>query len=97
MSVKGIVKRFVSLLQPKTIVTASFNMVKHDSLFSDKVVLVTGGGSGFGYAIANRFISLGAKVIITGRNEEKLKKVNELKMKLEAQIEIKAGYEKHYS
>lgn len=74
MSVKGIVKRFVSLLQPKTIVTASFNMVKHDSLFSDKVVLVTGGGSGFGYAIANRFISLGAKVIITGRNEEKLKK-----------------------
>lgn len=74
MLIKGIIKKFVSLFRPKTIITASFNLVKHDSLLSEKVVLVTGGGSGFGYAIASRFISLGAKVIITGRNEEKLKK-----------------------
>ncbi len=74
MSIKGIVKRLISLFQSKNIITAKFNLVENKLLLSDKVVLVTGGGSGFGYAIAKRFISLGAKVIITGRNEEKLKK-----------------------
>lgn len=74
MSIKGVVKRIVSQFQSKTIVNANFNLLEKESLLSDKIVLVTGGGSGFGYAIASRFILLGAKVIITGRNEEKLKK-----------------------
>ncbi|WP_434503067.1 SDR family NAD(P)-dependent oxidoreductase [Prevotella sp.] len=38
--------------------------------------LVTGGTSGIGLAIARRFKAEGAKVIITGRNFEKLKKVS---------------------
>ena len=69
MSIKGVVKRIVSQFQSKTIVNANFNLLEKESLLSDKIVLVTGGGSGFGYAIASRFILLGAKVIITGRNE----------------------------
>ena len=40
-------------------------------------VLIFGGGSGIGKAIAVRFIEAGAKVIIAGRNEEKLKAVVE--------------------
>jgi len=40
-------------------------------------VLIFGGGSGIGKAIAIRFIEAGAKVIIAGRNEEKLKAVVE--------------------
>lgn len=40
----------------------------------DKVALVTGGSSGIGKAIAERFAREGAKVIITGRHEEPLKK-----------------------
>ncbi|MBL1215258.1 MAG: SDR family oxidoreductase [Ignavibacteriae bacterium] len=39
----------------------------------DKIVLVTGGGSGIGLAIAVKAKSKGAKVIICGRNEDKLK------------------------
>jgi 3-oxoacyl-[acyl-carrier protein] reductase len=74
MSIKGVMKRIISLFQSKIIVKATFNLVEYQSFLADKIVLVTGGGSGFGYAIAKRFVSLGAKVIITGRNEGKLKK-----------------------
>lgn len=42
-------------------------------LFSQKVAIVTGGTSGIGFAIAQKLTSQGAKVIITGRNEAKLK------------------------
>lgn len=74
MSIKRKIKAVVSLFQPKRIVNANFTLRSAGEYLSDKVVLVTGGGSGFGYAIAKRFLECGAKVIITGRNEQKLKK-----------------------
>lgn len=40
--------------------------------FGDKVAVVTGGTSGIGLAIAQELIARGAKVIVTGRNQEKL-------------------------
>jgi NAD(P)-dependent dehydrogenase (short-subunit alcohol dehydrogenase family) len=40
--------------------------------FVKKVALVTGGTSGIGLAIAQELLSQGAKLIITGRNQEKL-------------------------
>jgi len=37
-----------------------------------KVAIITGGGSGIGFAIAQRFVSLGATPVIVGRNQESL-------------------------
>jgi NAD(P)-dependent dehydrogenase (short-subunit alcohol dehydrogenase family) len=41
-------------------------------LLTDKVVLVTGGSSGIGLAVAKRLAAAGAQVIICGRDEQKL-------------------------
>ena len=46
-------------------------------MLEGKVALITGGSGGIGYAIAKQFMDSGAKVIITGTNEEKLKKCQE--------------------
>lgn len=47
------------------------------SRFADKVVVITGAGSGIGAASAQRFAAEGASVVLVGRTEEKLQKVNE--------------------
>ncbi|TEU30872.1 SDR family oxidoreductase [Alkanindiges illinoisensis] len=50
------------------------SIFRHDA-FLDKVIMVTGGGSGIGRATAHELASLGAQVIITGRKPEKLDSV----------------------
>ena len=49
-----------------------------DGDMSKKVAIVTGGGSGLGFAIAKEFTQNGIKTIIVGRDEEKLKTAKEL-------------------
>ena len=38
----------------------------------DKTILITGGASGIGLEAAKQFLAIGAKVIVTGRNQAKL-------------------------
>lgn len=48
-------------------------MLRDDAL-QGKVIVVTGGGSGLGKAMTKYFLELGAKVVITSRDLDKLKK-----------------------
>lgn len=44
-----------------------------DNLLNGQVVLITGGGTGLGRAMAEQFVGYGSKVVIVGRREEVLK------------------------
>lgn len=52
--------------------THTLTSINREASLKGKHVLVTGGGSGIGLAIAQKCLSEGAKVVITGRNETKL-------------------------
>jgi len=45
----------------------------------NKKVLITGASGGIGNSLVEKFDSLGAEIIATGTNEEKLKKLRSLK------------------
>lgn len=46
--------------------------------FSDKIVVITGSGTGIGQAIAKKFAEEGASIIIMGRRKEPLDKTSEI-------------------
>jgi NAD(P)-dependent dehydrogenase (short-subunit alcohol dehydrogenase family) len=48
-----------------------------DDALKGKTIVVTGGGSGLGKAMTTYFLELGARVVITSRDQEKLDKVKQ--------------------
>ena len=57
---------------PTTNVTANITYSSPHETLCGKKIIVTGGGSGIGYAMAKKFKEEGAQVLIAGRNEDKL-------------------------
>jgi NAD(P)-dependent dehydrogenase (short-subunit alcohol dehydrogenase family) len=70
------VKNYILLWQIKPKTMYQKPMLKEDSL-KDMVIVITGGGSGLGKAMTTYFLELGAKVVITSRNIEKLEKAKQ--------------------
>ena len=55
----------------------SIAQISHGSILKNKRVLITGGGSGIGLAIARKCLLEGAQVVITGRRLDKLETVKD--------------------
>lgn len=58
----------------------SFNDKSSNLKFSDKIVVITGSGTGIGQAIAKKFAEKGASIIIMGRRKEPLDKTTDILM-----------------
>jgi citronellol/citronellal dehydrogenase len=57
------------------LIKMAYQSIFRADAFADKVIIVTGGGSGIGRCTAHELASLGAQVVITGRKIEKLEKI----------------------
>lgn len=82
MSVFQILKRAAKYIikgVPVENIYVKIDQIQHGGVLTGRNIMVTGGGHGIGKNIAEKCISEGAKVIIVGRNEDKLKETsNEL-------------------
>lgn len=83
MSIKTYLKRgllYILKGVPQKLIMAQITYLNPNERLKGKKIIITGGGRGLGRAMAEKFLSEGAKVLITGRNEETLKKTaSELK------------------
>lgn len=76
MALKEYLKRGVRFIikgVPVRNITSTIVTLAPNELLKNRCALITGGTSGIGFCIAKAFLDSGATVIITGRNNEKLK------------------------
>lgn len=80
MSLKIYIKRVLKYIVkgvPNNHITVVTKQVSPNNLLKNKRIIVTGGGRGLGYYMAQTCIAEGAEVLITGRNEDRLKESSE--------------------
>lgn len=67
------IAKFILASQPDAFVQVNVGQIQAGNILQGKKIVITGGGSGLDYAMAKKFISEGAEVVISGRNADKLK------------------------
>lgn len=72
MSLKSYIGKALRLFRSKRVVKVP-SVIRSEAMLEGKTVFITGGSGGIGTAIAEKLLSVGANVIISGTNEEKLK------------------------
>ena len=71
MDIKNRIKKF---FLKKELVPIIYQIEK-EKIFENKVALISGGTGGIGLSIAKKLNEVGCKIIITGTNEERIKKI----------------------
>lgn len=71
------VSRYLIKGIPEYKIEKNISFLKPSFQLKEQKILITGGSKGLGLAMAKRFISEGARVTITGRDEKSLKKVSD--------------------
>ena len=71
------IAKFILASQPDAFVQVNVGQIQAGNILQGKKIVITGGGRGLGYAMAKKFISEGAEVVISGRNVDKLKEAAE--------------------
>jgi len=92
----SIIHTIKDLLKHKP-VYATISYLSASDKLKDKRIIVVGGTGGIGQAMAKRFVAEGARVLITGRNEEKLASISKelgcLALKLDmTQVDTFTGF-----
>lgn len=91
--------RYIVKGQPQVHTTAKIVSINPSDLLKGRKILISGGSKGIGLAMAKKFISEGAEVLITGRTESSLAKIaNEIGCKyLSMDITDVSNIEKLYN
>lgn len=66
------IAKYILASQPDSFVQVNVGSIQAGNILKGKKIVITGGGSGLGLAMAKKFISEGAEVVISGRNNTKL-------------------------
>ena len=69
--------RYIIKGVPVVNVKAEISLSSPTEKLAGKKIIITGGGRGLGAAMAKKFVAEGASVLITGRNEDTLKRTSE--------------------
>jgi NAD(P)-dependent dehydrogenase (short-subunit alcohol dehydrogenase family) len=75
LSKAGLFFRYIKFWRAGGVAKLSIAQIQYNQILKGKKIIVTGGGNGIGLAMAKKFLSVGAEVLITGRNEGRLKQV----------------------
>lgn len=70
--IKRLIRKFLQAVQPVNVMYANVQVLQPSDYLKGRTALVTGGTSGIGYAIAKAYVDAGARVIITGRSQERI-------------------------
>lgn len=66
-------KILLHITDRRPVIQCNVTTLAPNEFLKGRSALITGGTSGIGYSIAEAFLKAGARVIITGRNEERLR------------------------
>ena len=83
------IKKVLGLFAKKNYITVTVKQIEANKLLVNRRIIVTGGGRGLGFYIAQRCIAEGADVLIAGRNEKVLKEKDEINKAFEGRWRMK--------